>query len=166
MPVNPCLFINVYFIHVCFRSVHLYLFYSTFLFQIGILKQFTFTSKLQRMSVITRQNNLNGDNFIVYSKGSPEMISSLSLPYTGTSVTVARTSFQILEIFLGKIMSIPFFKYPILKCSYTTGASEKTSWCQSVLKIGLWSICTTSLPQYFYWQKCLSISHSTHMIYF
>jgi len=127
MPVNPCLFINVYFIHVCFRSVHLYLFYSTFLFQIGILKQFTFTSKLQRMSVITRQNNLNGDNFIVYSKGSPEMISSLSLPYTGTSVTVARTSFQILEIFLGKIMSIPFFKYPILKCSYTTGASEKTS---------------------------------------
>lgn len=43
--------------------------------QIGIVRQFTFSSSLQRMSVIVRQ--LGADHFDIYSKGAPEMIASL-----------------------------------------------------------------------------------------
>lgn len=45
---------------------------------IGIVREFSFTSSLQRMSVITRK--LMDANFNVYSKGSPEMIVSLCRP--------------------------------------------------------------------------------------
>lgn len=48
--------------------------------EVGILRQFPFSSSLQRMSVITRR--LGGQNFDLYCKGSPEMIASLSLPET------------------------------------------------------------------------------------
>ncbi|KAJ8320392.1 hypothetical protein KUTeg_001979, partial [Tegillarca granosa] len=44
--------------------------------EIGIVRQFTFSSSLQRMSVICRK--LSGQNFELYTKGSPEMIASLS----------------------------------------------------------------------------------------
>ncbi|CAM1327394.1 Uncharacterised protein g9500 [Pycnogonum litorale] len=47
---------------------------------IGIIRQFTFSSHLQRMSVVTR--TLSGKRFELYAKGSPEMISSLCLPET------------------------------------------------------------------------------------
>ena len=43
--------------------------------EIGILRQFTFSSSLQRMSVIVK--NLSKSNFELYAKGSPEMISTL-----------------------------------------------------------------------------------------
>lgn len=43
--------------------------------EVGILRQFPFSSSLQRMSVITRQ--INGHQFELYAKGSPEMIESL-----------------------------------------------------------------------------------------
>ncbi|XP_044001966.1 polyamine-transporting ATPase 13A3 isoform X2 [Aphidius gifuensis] len=46
--------------------------------QIGIVRQFPFTSSLQRMSVITR--TLGASHYEVYCKGSPEMILSLSKP--------------------------------------------------------------------------------------
>ncbi|XP_076056753.1 polyamine-transporting ATPase anne boleyn isoform X2 [Oratosquilla oratoria] len=46
--------------------------------ELGILRQFTFTSSLQRMSVITRR--LGASNFDLYCKGSPEKIASLSKP--------------------------------------------------------------------------------------
>ncbi|XP_058065557.1 polyamine-transporting ATPase 13A3 [Anopheles bellator] len=42
---------------------------------IGIVREFSFTSALQRMSVITRK--VSDNHFNVYVKGSPEMISSL-----------------------------------------------------------------------------------------
>ncbi len=45
------------------------------------MRQFTFSSRLQRMSVITR--TLGSKNFDLYAKGAPEMIASLSRPETG-----------------------------------------------------------------------------------
>lgn len=43
--------------------------------EIGILRQFQFSSSLQRMSVITKK--LDEQNYVVFSKGAPEMIFSL-----------------------------------------------------------------------------------------
>lgn len=48
--------------------------------EIAIMRQFTFASSLQRMSVITRK--LGAPNFELFSKGAPEMIASLSKPET------------------------------------------------------------------------------------
>ncbi|BFZ22994.1 hypothetical protein BsWGS_26032 [Bradybaena similaris] len=47
---------------------------------VGIVRQFPFSSSLQRMSVITR--SLGASNFDLFVKGSPEMIVSLSKPET------------------------------------------------------------------------------------
>lgn len=44
--------------------------------EVGIVRQFPFTSSLQRMSVITR--TLGASHYDLYCKGSPEMILSLS----------------------------------------------------------------------------------------
>lgn len=52
--------------------------------EIAIMRQFTFASSLQRMSVITRK--LGAPNFELFSKGAPEMIASLSKPETGKRV--------------------------------------------------------------------------------
>lgn len=41
----------------------------------GILRQFPFSSSLQRMSVITRA--LNQNHFNIYTKGAPETIELL-----------------------------------------------------------------------------------------
>lgn len=43
--------------------------------EIGIVRQFPFSSSLQRMSVVTRE--LAGSHFTIYCKGSPEMIQGL-----------------------------------------------------------------------------------------
>ncbi|XP_071948305.1 polyamine-transporting ATPase 13A3-like [Antedon mediterranea] len=43
--------------------------------EIGILRQFPFSSRLQRMSVITR--TVGNENLVAFVKGSPEMITSL-----------------------------------------------------------------------------------------
>lgn len=48
--------------------------------QVGILRQFPFSSSLQRMSVVTRR--LKGSAFEVYVKGAPEVIVSLCDPTT------------------------------------------------------------------------------------
>lgn len=49
--------------------------------ELGILKQFTFSSELQRMSVIVRKlPSVNARNLKVFTKGAPEMIKKLSRP--------------------------------------------------------------------------------------
>ena len=45
---------------------------------IGIVREFSFTSSLQRMSVITRK--LMDPHFNLYCKGSPEMIITMCKP--------------------------------------------------------------------------------------
>lgn len=46
--------------------------------ELEVVKVFEFESELQRMSVIARMNN----EYYVFTKGSPEMIQSLSLNST------------------------------------------------------------------------------------
>ena len=48
--------------------------------EVGILRQFPFSSSLQRMSVVTR--NLTGAQFEVFVKGAPEVIVPLCMPET------------------------------------------------------------------------------------
>lgn len=43
--------------------------------ELGVIKRFEFSSKLQRMSVIVR--NLQESKFRLYLKGSPEMLKGL-----------------------------------------------------------------------------------------
>ena len=49
-------------------------------FEVGLVKQFPFSSSLQRMSVIVKY--LNETNFTLFTKGSPEKILELSDPKT------------------------------------------------------------------------------------
>ncbi|KAK7094175.1 polyamine-transporting ATPase 13A3-like isoform X3 [Littorina saxatilis] len=49
-------------------------------FEVGIIRQFTFSSAVQRMSVITR--TIGQDHMEVYCKGAPEKIASLCLQET------------------------------------------------------------------------------------
>ena len=49
-------------------------------YEIGIIRQFPFSSSLQRMSVIVKV--LNSSHFDLYCKGSPEKITEMSLPET------------------------------------------------------------------------------------
>lgn len=51
--------------------------------EIGLIHQFHFSSSLQRMSMITK--TIGDPRFIVYTKGSPEMIQSLCIPSTGAN---------------------------------------------------------------------------------
>ncbi|XP_022208054.2 probable cation-transporting ATPase 13A3 isoform X2 [Nilaparvata lugens] len=46
--------------------------------EIALIHQFQFSSTLQRMSIVTK--TVGSDDLVVYCKGSPEMIQSLSLP--------------------------------------------------------------------------------------
>lgn len=67
--------------------------------EIGLIHQFHFSSSLQRMSMITK--TIGDPRFIVYTKGSPEMIQSLCIPSTGEK--------NKLNIFLNKMIVLQFF---------------------------------------------------------
>lgn len=70
--------------------------------EIGILRQFTFSSSLQRMSVVVRM--LGAQNLLLYCKGAPEMIASLcksdSVPIDFVQVLHDYAKKVILKIFL------------------------------------------------------------------
>ncbi|XP_029642002.1 probable cation-transporting ATPase 13A3 [Octopus sinensis] len=63
--------------------------------EIGIIRQFPFSSRLQRMSVIARK--ITAKNFEIYTKGSPEMVASLcqpeTIPYNFQEVLIKFTKF-------------------------------------------------------------------------
>lgn len=52
-------------------------------FEVGIVRQFTFSSTLKRMSVIAR--TLGKSNMDVYCKGAVEVVSALCRPDSGTN---------------------------------------------------------------------------------
>ncbi|KAL3862286.1 hypothetical protein ACJMK2_008267, partial [Sinanodonta woodiana] len=66
-------------INVC-GTINTVCFDKTATEEIGIVRQFTFSSSLQRMSVIVRK--LGGKVFELYTKGAPEMVASLCRPET------------------------------------------------------------------------------------
>ncbi|RWS30592.1 cation-transporting ATPase 13A3-like protein, partial [Leptotrombidium deliense] len=82
--------------------------------QVGILRQFPFSSNLQRMSVVTRM--VNGTQFVLYAKGSPEMISSLcktdTLPANFTDVLMAYTEkgYRVLALAYRPLLHISYAK--------------------------------------------------------
>jgi len=53
---------------------------------VGIVRQFPFSSSMQRMAVIVR--SLGGDQFELFCKGSPEKIMSLSRPESGLDTNI------------------------------------------------------------------------------
>lgn len=67
--------------------------------EIGIIKQFTFSSNLQRMSVVVRI--LGSDHFILYCKGAPETIANLCEPGS-----VPTNFYHVLRRFTKKVNKI------------------------------------------------------------
>lgn len=82
--------------------------------EIGIVRQFPFTSSLQRMSVITR--TLGANHYDLYCKGSPEMIFSLSraesIPPDFTAVLQEYTSegYRVIALAHKSLNRLPYAK--------------------------------------------------------
>lgn len=81
--------------------------------EIGIVRQFPFTSSLQRMSVITR--TLGANHYDLYCKGSPEMILSLSKPDSSKSFQnsfIRVSNFHEPKNRIGSLKSLTLFSVP------------------------------------------------------
>ncbi|KYN32967.1 putative cation-transporting ATPase 13A3 [Trachymyrmex septentrionalis] len=82
--------------------------------KVGIVRQFPFTSSLQRMSVITR--TLGANHYDLYCKGSPEMILSLSkaesIPPDFTAVLQEYTSegYRVIALAHKSLNRLPYAK--------------------------------------------------------
>ncbi|KAI1285205.1 Polyamine-transporting ATPase 13A3 [Halotydeus destructor] len=81
---------------------------------VGILRQFQFSSSLQRMSVVTK--TLKGPSFMVYSKGAPEVIATLcdaeTLPDNFSEVLMEYTQkgFRVLALAYRQLSQMSYAK--------------------------------------------------------
>lgn len=66
--------------------------------EVGIVRQFPFTSSLQRMSVITR--TLGANHYDLYCKGSPEMIFSLSRAESSKSLRLHNIQYNLIFVLI------------------------------------------------------------------
>ncbi|RZC32699.1 cation-transporting ATPase 13A3, partial [Asbolus verrucosus] len=86
--------------------------------EIGLIQQYQFSSTLQRMSVICRR--LGSMHFEIFTKGSPEMIISLSKPETVPEGIFDRLKeyteqgYRVIGMGSKKIKNTPFHKIPKL----------------------------------------------------
>lgn len=82
--------------------------------EIGLIHQFHFSSSLQRMSMITKK--IGDPRFIVYTKGSPEMIQSLCIPSSGTYTELIIGCFKkrILQVIV-KLFTVPSTTNTVLR---------------------------------------------------
>ncbi|CAH8615506.1 unnamed protein product [Dicrocoelium dendriticum] len=87
-------------------------------YEVGILRHFTFSSSMQRMSVIARV--LNSSHFSVYTKGAPEMIErlcrqdtipssfhSVLMQYTREGYRVLALAWRPLKVSYTRMLKIP-----------------------------------------------------------
>ena len=95
--------------------------FSACTFEAGILYQYPFSSELQRMSVVVKSlRDDDPENLVLYAKGSPEMIASLSLPeslpenfdevlamYTNMGLRVLAFAYKELSIPWHKVSRVP-----------------------------------------------------------
>jgi cation-transporting ATPase 13A2 len=87
--------------------------------EIGLIQQYQFSSTLQRMSVICRR--LGSDYFEIFTKGSPEMIISLSRPETVPNGILDRLKeytvqgYRVIGMGTKTITNMPFHKIPKLQ---------------------------------------------------
>lgn len=85
---------------------------------VGILRQFPFSSSLQRMSVITRQ--FSGNQYIVYTKGAPEKIASLC-----DSTTVPDDFTEVLHSYTNQGFRVLALAYRPLKASLSYARMQR-----------------------------------------
>lgn len=62
--------------------------------EIGIVRQFPFSSALQRMSVVVRK--LGEKHMDAYLKGAPEVIASLCKQHTGVTLSPSPRAFAVI----------------------------------------------------------------------
>lgn len=61
--------------------------------EVGIVREFPFSSNLQRMSILCKR--IGQEQLHFFCKGSPEMVQSLCKPETGKPDTIKMFDFQI-----------------------------------------------------------------------
>uniref|UniRef100_A0AC35U560 Cation-transporting ATPase n=1 Tax=Rhabditophanes sp. KR3021 TaxID=114890 RepID=A0AC35U560_9BILA len=83
--------------------------------QLGIMKQFTFSSSLQRMAVLVHDDSAEeGKDIVLYVKGAPEMVASLCDPSS-----IPQNYIEVVNQYAQKGMRLIAVAYKTLDISYT-----------------------------------------------